>query len=137
MSKWARIDGDRVAEITDIDPTGRFHPSIQWESVPDNTRQGMVKDGSNYHWPEPEPAAIPASVTRRQAKQALLMSALLANVQPAIDAIEDETERGMVQIFWDDSTTFERNNPQLIALGEALELTDEQIDDLFIQASEL
>lgn len=27
---WARIDGDRVAEITDIDPEGRFHPSIQW-----------------------------------------------------------------------------------------------------------
>lgn len=30
MSKWARINGDRVAEITDIDPAGRFHPSIQW-----------------------------------------------------------------------------------------------------------
>lgn len=27
---WARIDGDRVAEITDIDPAGRFHPSIEW-----------------------------------------------------------------------------------------------------------
>jgi len=77
------------------------------------------------------------AVTRRQAKQALLMSGLLANVQPAIDDITDDTERGMVQIFWDDSTTFERNNPQLIALGEALELSDQQIDDLFIQASEL
>lgn len=30
---WARIEGDRVAEITDIDPVGRFHPSLIWVPV--------------------------------------------------------------------------------------------------------
>ena len=27
---WARIEENRVLEITDIDPSGRFHPSIGW-----------------------------------------------------------------------------------------------------------
>ena len=134
---WARIDNGTVAEITDLNPEGRFHPSIKWVSVPADTKAGMVKDGSEYRWPDPEPEPVPDSVTRRQAKQALLLFGLLANVQPAIDAIEDEVERGMVQIFWDDATSFERSNAQLIALGVALGLTDEQIDDLFVQASGL
>lgn len=42
-------------------------------------------------------ASVPASVTRRQAKQALLLNGLLANVQPAIDAIPDATQRAMIQ----------------------------------------
>lgn len=30
---WARIENGTVAEITDLDPTGRFHPSLQWQQV--------------------------------------------------------------------------------------------------------
>ena len=82
-------------------------------------------------------AAVPASVTRRQAKQALLLNGLLANVQPAIDAIPDATQRAMIQIEWDDSQVFERDRPALIALGSALGLTSVQLDDLFIGAAQL
>lgn len=82
-------------------------------------------------------ASVPASVTRRQAKQALLLNGLLANVQPAIDAIPDATQRAMIQIEWDDSQVFERDRPALIALGSALGLTNTQLDDLFIGAAQL
>ncbi|WP_200628547.1 phage tail protein [Stutzerimonas balearica] len=30
---WARIENGTVAEITGIDPAGRFHPSMQWQLV--------------------------------------------------------------------------------------------------------
>ena len=82
-------------------------------------------------------ASVPASVTRRQAKQALLLNGLLAGVQPAIDAIPDATQRAMIQIEWDDSQVFERDRPALIALGSALGLTNAQLDDLFIGAAQL
>lgn len=134
---WARLDGKRVAEITDIDPAGRFHPSIEWVSVPENTKPGMIKKGNNYEWPEPEPEPIPASVSRRQAKQALILAGLYDQVQPAIDAIEDAQERLIMQVFWDDSITFERENPQLKGMALALNLSDEQLDDLFVQAANL
>lgn len=92
---------------------------------------------ATYVPPEPEPPYVPASVTRRQAKQALLLNGLLGNVQPAIDAITDATQRGLIQIEWDDSQVFERNRPALIALGTALGLSDAQLDALFIEAAQL
>lgn len=83
------------------------------------------------------PTPVPAGVTRRQAKQALLLNGLLSNVQPAIDAIPDATQRAMIQIEWDDSQVFERNRPALVALGTALGLNSAQLDALFLQAATL
>jgi hypothetical protein len=90
-----------------------------------------------YVAPPPAHAQVPRSVTRRQARQALLLSGKLAQVQPAIDSIPDPIQRGMVQIEWDDSQTFERNRPALIALATAIGLDSAQIDNLFIEASKL
>ena len=81
--------------------------------------------------------SIPQTVTRRQARQALLISGHLSSVQPAIDAIPDDLQRGMVQIEWDDSQTFERQRPTLIALATAIGMDSEAIDNLFIQAAQL
>jgi hypothetical protein len=87
--------------------------------------------------PETIQTPVPRSVTRRQARQALLLSGKLAQVQPAIDSIPDPIQRGMIQIEWDDSQTFERNRPALIALATAIGLDSPQIDNLFIEASKL
>lgn len=80
---------------------------------------------------------VPQAVTRRQAKQALLLAGLLADIQPAIDAIPDATQRALIQIEWDDSQVFERDRPALIALAGALGLDGNDLDGLFRTASAL
>lgn len=87
--------------------------------------------------PEAVPSAptIPQSVTRRQARQALLLAGRLQDVQPAIDAIADPLQRGLVQIEWDDSQEFQRARPTLIALATAIGMTDQDLDNLFTQAA--
>ena len=80
---------------------------------------------------------VPQSVTRRQARQALFLAGLLDNVQPALDAIPDATQRRLMQIEWDDSQEFHRNRPALLALAGALGLNSSQIDQLFITAAGL
>lgn len=82
-------------------------------------------------------ARVPQTVTRRQARQALLLAGLLDNVQPAIDSIANPVQRSMAQIEWDDSQQFERKRPLLIALAAALGLGEEALDNLFIQAAQL
>ena len=82
-------------------------------------------------------ASVPVSVTRRQAKQALLLNGLLANVQPAINAIPNAAQRAMIQIEWDDSQVFDRDRPALIALGTALGLSSSGLDEIFVQAGAL
>ena len=84
-------------------------------------------------WP-PSAPQVPAKVTRRQARQALLLAGLLDKVQPAIDAIPDPQQRQLAQIEWDDSQDFERYRPLLIQLGYALGLDDAGLDAIFIQA---
>jgi hypothetical protein len=82
-------------------------------------------------------ARVPASVTRRQARQALLLAGLLDQVPTAIASIPDATQRALAQIEWEDSQTFERSRPLLIQLADALGLNEQALDDLFIQASKL
>ena len=120
-----------VREVTPIDGVQ------QWEIVELFSTQAEKDAAIAADIEAKRKASVPVSVTRRQAKQALLLNGLLANVQPAIDAIPDATQRAMIQIEWDDSQVFERDRPALIALGSALGLTSVQLDDLFIGAAQL
>lgn len=113
-------------------------------SYPAGTIQVPLKPGAGYSWngvqwqaPPPSPPAVPQVVTRRQARQALLLAGRLQDVQPAIDAIADPVQRGMVQIEWDDSQEFQRNRPTLLALATAIGMTSQDIDNLFTQAAQL
>ena len=85
----------------------------------------------------PVAPAVPQAVTRRQAKQALLINSKLSLVQPAIDAIADAAQKAMIQIEWDDSQEFQRERASVIAIGSAIGLSSSQLDDLFVLAATL
>lgn len=88
-------------------------------------------------WPEaPSNQGIPAIITPRQARLALSSQGLLSQVQNAIDSLP-ESNREVVNIEWEYAVSIERASPWIASLGEALELTSEQLDDLFILAATL
>ena len=84
--------------------------------------------------PAPVPAAtpVPQSVTMRQARLALLDTGLLSSVQTAINSLP-EPDKTKAQIEWEYSNALQRDNPFVAVLGAALGLTDEDIDNLFIE----
>ena len=73
----------------------------------------------------------------RQARHALLNAGLLDAVDATISAIPDETERRQAQIDWEYATEVRKDWPWVQTLSTALGLTEEQLDQLFIQASGL
>lgn len=87
--------------------------------------------------PLPPVNGVPQEVTRRQARQALILSGKFGLVQPAIDSILDVTQRALMQSEWDDSQTFQRQRPSLIQMAAAIGLTDADLDALFVQAAAL
>jgi hypothetical protein len=80
---------------------------------------------------------VPLKITRRQAIQQLLISGYLSQVEPIIAAIPDELQRQLAEIYWKESTHFERNNNWLMAIGNSLGLTSSELDQLFIDANKL
>jgi hypothetical protein len=80
--------------------------------------------------PPPPPPVIPTSVTMRQARLALLGAGLLDQVNAAI------TDPA-AQIEWEYATTVDRTSDLTQALAAGLGLTEQQLDELFTQASAL
>lgn len=77
----------------------------------------------------------PERVTMRQARLALLGASLLDGVEAAISAMGDTPEGKAARIEWEYGSEVVRNSPFVSQLGEALGLSYEQIDGLFVTAA--
>ena len=74
-------------------------------------------------------------LTRRQFRLALVMNGFaLADIEALINQIEDDMQRQIIQIEWQDATVFERNNSSLFAMAALMGLSAEQVDALWVQA---
>lgn len=82
----------------------------------------------------PIPVAVPASITRGQGRLALLDAGLYPALEAAMTGIEDPEERLRASIQFE-RETWERSNPWVGQMGDAMGLTAEQIDQLFVAAS--
>ena len=74
---------------------------------------------------------VPQSVTPRQARLALLQVGLLDEVEAML-----ANDKAM-QIWWEYSLSVERNNEHVTAMATALNMTDEEMDELFMLAGSL
>ena len=74
-------------------------------------------------------------LTRHQLRLALVMNGFaLADIEALINQIEDDMQRQIIQIEWQDATVFERNNSSLFAVAALMGLSSAQIDELWSQA---
>jgi nitrate/nitrite-specific signal transduction histidine kinase len=80
---------------------------------------------------------VPQIITRRQFKIALAV--LGKNENDILNGISQlpEPTRTIATISYTEAGTFERSNPELIFVGKTfLQMTDEQIDNIFIVGSQ-
>lgn len=127
------------------------HPTFGWipfTASPDDTEahgrelyaQAVAGDFgpiAPYVAPPPPPPFIPTSVTMRQARLALLGIGMLDDVDAALAAIPDATQRKAAQIEWEYAQTVDRHSPLVSNLSAGLGLDDIQLDNLFTLASTL
>lgn len=96
-----------------------------------------VWDGADWYVttspPPPPPKDVPQSVTKYQGKMALLQFGLYDQIDEYVRTSTDSA----LKISWNDTTNFERNNQFVASMAEVFELTNDQIDDLFILAATL
>ena len=76
-------------------------------------------------------------VSKRQARLALLQVGMLDDVESAITAIPDETQRRQALISWEYADTIQRLDPWVASIAPGLGLDDEALDGLFAMAATL
>lgn len=123
--KWVKADDYRGQEYWLAD--GSHH-------VID--RLGDVPPPDALIAPPTRATTVPASVTMRQARLALLQAGLLATVDAAVAAMTGP-EGEAAKICWEYSAEVWRADPFLTQLTAALSMTNEQVDNLFTVAATL
>ncbi len=117
-----------------------------WVAIEDNSTierfnftRADFPDAQPPALPEYVPAvvAVPEVVTMRQARLALLQMGNLDAAEAAIDSIPDATLRRAAQIEWEYAQGIERNSLLVQQVVSALQINDQQLDDLFALAGSL
>ena len=88
-----------------------------------------------YVWAVTDEGSAPPTLTRRQFRLALVTNGHnLTDIEALIAQIEDDMQRQIIQIEWQDTTVFERNNSNLLTMSALMGLSSAQIDELWSQA---
>ena len=133
---WARIENSAVAELTDIDPAGGFHRDLIWIVCAKGTQVGWVYDGEALSAPETMQPTVPKNCTPAQGLVALfaLKQITEEHVLDAIAQIPDPVQQYTAKIGYQRATVWERNSPTMTAMAQLLQLSDEDLDELFSYA---
>lgn len=121
------------AQVVQVAPESfPVHPSMQWLDCPAEVQPGWTYDDGVFTAPviEPEPAPVITSVGPLQLAQALEDIGMFNTVNTWANA-----QGGMTAYAWNRATSFERTHPMVLAAQEEMELTDEEIDNLFALAA--
>lgn len=102
--------------------------------LPSDAGIGWFYDGKMFTAPPAPPKPVPASVTMRQARIALSRAGLLSKAEAAIAQMAGQAGEE-ARIEWEYAAELKRNHPLIAALGQALGLSAEAIDDLFREAA--
>ena len=116
--------------------------------LPDGTYNTVVADQAfiDAHFPdaellpEPEPvqaSVVPQSVSRAQGKLALIQAGLWPAAIAFVDGITDPAQKAYAEVALNDTQEWRRDSPFLASAAAALDLSEEQLDTLFITAGGL
>ena len=132
--KWDGIDEELPFTASPADPeqhgralfaaaqAGEFGPIAEYIAPPP---------------PPPPPPFVPQQVTNAQGTVVLIQAGLWPHVVAYVNAIEDPIQKAIAEVALYKTTHWQRNSPFLNQAATALGITQSQMDQLFIQASEV
>lgn len=131
--RLARIEDDVVVNVIEVNPHAIPPEMADWPEAGEDVKIGSsYAEGVFTQPPAPDPAERLAQeregmvVSRFQAKAALLQAGLLVEVENAVASGD-----ALTQLAWAEAVEMRRNSPMIATLADAVDLTPEQVDDLF------
>ena len=122
-----------VVNVIELELNSKWQPPENYKIGPEGGPIGWIWDGKKYYDPNPIQLKIPTQVTAYQAKMALLNANLYQTVESLVISSQDQA----LKIAWNNANMFDRQSPFITSIGNELNLSNDQIDDLFISASKI
>ncbi|RAZ49210.1 hypothetical protein [Campylobacter hyointestinalis] len=140
--KSNEILGYYDSEIHETIPTPNIEISDEaWQEAISINATHVKPETKELYKLEPEELVIQEpkidKITLRQTKLILNQMGLLSQVETYINSIENEQLKATAKIEWEYANEVERTNPLIATLQTGLNLSDEQVDNMFKQASKL
>ena len=83
-------------------------------------------------------ADVPQVIPKMKFKLALIKNGFsIKSINTFIESIEDEQLKETIQVKFNDSDIVERNDPSLLYMAEVMQLSKEQVNQIFIYANNL
>lgn len=98
---------------------------------------GQIWDGqaaTNPPAPDPGPPPVPYRISRMQGRRALKAAGLLATAEGYFAGLDADDDARMT---YEDASHWERDHPMIAGLAALLSLDSGEVDDLFIDASQI
>ncbi|MNV29977.1 hypothetical protein D3C71_1212270 [compost metagenome] len=110
------------ANIPRVEDNTDYRVFLEWEAA-----GGVIEP------PSADPAYVPGSVSRYQARAALLEAGLLDDVEAYFESLPDSS---LAKLAWKEAPTVNRTSDALTTAAGILGLTDERLDALFLRAEQ-
>jgi hypothetical protein len=126
MTKYKLTHGQTSIDFPSMDAVAVFRLA--------NPDWANVEAVSYTEEPEPVAPVVPEQVTLWQLRAVLEIMGLEATVTAVIKGMPEGVESTVAWRAWEYANNIRRSSPTVIALKAILQLTDEQVDQIFIQA---
>lgn len=145
LSNGTVITGENFDESILLD-AGFYTVRNDTPTQPDNTYEDLASRIVTLDKPYvdiqrtwiPNPIIVPETISARQVRIWLLINGINLNqVEDAINTISDPLLRETTRVEWEYAPYIDRHHPLIDSLALYLGLTSEQIDQGFIQASQI
>lgn len=136
---WPVMVSDEDAAAFHCHPVQDTAPPAEEGMVPVRVAPELVDGVWEERWalePAPPPP-LPAFVTLRQAREALILRGLFDDVEAAIEAITDPMQRKVARNRWEYSNEVNLSDTVTQMIADILGLTEEEKAELLVFASTL
>lgn len=132
--RYALITNGVVTNVIEAD--AEFAEEHNLVPLTDGAGIGWSYSDGTFSPPAPQPEVVPEFVAQSQAKIALWREepdgALFLQAKAIVTQVGGEA-----LLWWDTAANFHRNNEWVAAIGAQLNLSDEQVDNLFRKAAKI
>ena len=92
-------------------------------------------EGTPEEIAEANKQVVPESISQMKFRKQLILSGIsIASIDSLIQSLP-QPNRDLIYTMWEYAVVFDRSNPELNAMSQMLQITSEQLDDIFINAN--